>query len=111
GPAGVPDDAVDRPLDLLDAAAELRELSGARLDHLREPVEHLAAVVRGRLRPAGLRRTSRAHRVARVLPRPPRDVLLLGLVRSPRLAARERAVDEELVRLLHREPAHPPHAS
>src|SRR5581483_2974764 len=133
GPAGIPDDPVDRALDLGAAAAELGELGRARLHHLREPVEHLAAVVRGRARPAGLRLSRGPHGVARVLARAARDVLPLRLVRAPRLAARERAADEELVRLLDRKPVtrsgagragasapcrlrrayagHPPHAS
>ena len=65
-PARVPDDPVDRALDLFAAGAELRELGGARLDHLREPVEHLPAVVRGHARPtSGTRRAPRAQRRAR----------------------------------------------
>ena len=63
--------------------------ASARLDHLRDPVEDLAAVVRGRGRPAGLRGACGADGVADVLARGAGDVLSLRLVRAPRLAARE----------------------
>ena len=106
GEPGVPDPAVDRAVHLVLAAAELGELGDARLHHLRDPVEHLAAVVRGRARPLRLRAARRDHRVAHVLARRARDVLPLRLVRPPRLAARERAADEQLVRLLDRQPRH-----
>ena len=89
---------------------QLRELRGTRLDHLREPVEHLAPVVRRRARPLRERGPRRAYRIAHVLPRRPRDVLPLRLVRAPRLAAREGAADEELVRLADRKPLRHPAA-
>src|SRR5207237_5455240 len=73
-PARVPDDTVDRALDLVTAAAELRELGRSRFQHLREAVEHLAAVVRGRGRPTPLRRAGGADGVAGVLARAARDV-------------------------------------
>ena len=105
-PARVPDDAVDRGLDLLLARADRGEVAGARLHHLREPVEHLAAVVGGRARPARLRLARRDDGVARVLARGAGDVLALGLVRAARLRAREGAADEELVRLPDGQPGH-----
>src|SRR5206468_11757314 len=101
----VPDDAVDRALDLFPAGAELRELGRPRLDHLRDSVEHLAAVVGRHGRPLRERGARGANRVADVLARSTRDVLTLRLVRAPRLAAREGAADEQLVGLLYREPA------
>ena len=99
-PARVPDDAVDRRLDLLLARADRGEVGRARLHHLGEPVEDLAAVVRGRARPARLRLARGDDGVADVLARGARDVLPLRLVRAARLGAREVAADEELVRLL-----------
>ena len=104
-PARVPDDPVDRTLNLLAAAAELRELGCARLEHLPEPVEHLPTVVRGHPGPLGERAARRTHGVADVLARGPRDVLPFRFVRATRLAAREGTADEELVRLLDGEPA------
>ena len=85
---------------------ELGELGGARLHHLGDPVEHLAAVVRGRRRPLRLRGARGDDGVAGVLARGPRDVLALRLVGAPRLGARERAADEELVGLLDGQAGH-----
>ena len=107
GEARVPDPAVDRALDLVAAGRELGELRRARLHHLGDPVEHLAAVVGGRPRPLRLRRARGDDGVAHVLARGARDVLPLGLVGAPRLRARERAADVELVRLLDRQPSPP----
>src|SRR5262249_41314874 len=57
-------------------------------------------------RPLRLRRARGDHGVARVLPRGSGDVLPLGLVGPPRLRARKRAADEELVGLLDGQPGH-----
>src|SRR5262249_61977368 len=104
--ARVPDEAVDRAVALLRPRAEPRELAPPRLHHLRDAVEHLAAVVGGHAGPLREGAAGRAHRVAQVLPRAARDVLALGLVRAAGLRARERAADEQLVGLLDRQPAH-----
>ena len=81
-----------------------RAPSRPRLHHLGEPVEDLAAVVRGRGRPPRLRRARRAHGVAHVLARGAGDVRAPSrLVRvRPDSRARERAADEQLVRLAGR---------
>ena len=84
----------------------LGEVGGAGLHHLCEPVEDLAAVVRGRPRPGREGRSGSANRVARVLARGARHVLTVRLERAPGLGARELATDEELVRLLDRKPGH-----
>src|SRR6185437_6791164 len=102
----VPDEAIDRALDLLRARAEVGELGAARLDHLGDAVEDLAAVVGGQARPLRERASRRPDRVARVLARAAGDVLALGLVGAPRLGARELAADEELVGLANGQPAH-----
>ena len=87
GEARVPDPAVDRPLDLVLARCSSSANSGsARLHHLGDPVEHLAAVVRGRARPLRLRAARRDDRVAHVLARRARDVLRP----APRRCARSR---------------------
>src|SRR5207244_2976011 len=104
--ARVPDESVDRAVDLLWAGTQVRKLGAPGLHHLRDPVEHLATVVRGHRRPLHEAGPRRPNRVAHVLPRRAGDVLALGLVGPPRLGARELAPDEELVRLLDREPAH-----
>ena len=106
GEPGVPDPTVDRALDLVPPRRQLGELGNPRLHHLGDPVEHLAAVVRGRRSPLRLRGARRRHGIARVLARGPRDVLALSLVDASRLRARERAADEELVGLLDRQPGH-----
>jgi len=82
------------------------DLVGTRLHHLRQPVEDLAAVVRGRRGPARLRPARGADRVADVLARGAGDVLPFRLVRASRLAAREGAADVELVRLTDGQAAH-----
>ena len=79
-PAGVPDDPIDRLLDLVTATRELCELRRSRLDHLREPIQDLAAVIRRHAGPLRECAAGRAHRIARVLARRARDVLSLGLV-------------------------------
>ena len=93
-------------LDLLGAGAEIGELRVPRLHHLREPVEHLAAVVGRHRRPFRQRAACRAHGVANVLARGPSDVLPLGLVRAAGLRARKGPADEELVRLADGQPGH-----
>src|SRR5439155_5614282 len=107
-PARVPNNAIDRPLDLVPAAGERRELDLARLHHLRDAVKHLPTVVRGHAGPGGAGLTRYTHRVANVLPRSARHVRALGVVRATRFGPREGAPDEELVGLAHRKPAHAP---
>ena len=80
GEAGVPDPTVDRTVHFVLAGAELGELLDARLHHLRDAVEHLAAVVGGCRSPLRLRAARRLHRVTHVLARGTRDVLTLRLV-------------------------------
>ncbi len=75
------------------------EVGGARLHHLGQAVQHLPPVVRGRGRPLGERAARRLDGVARILAGGAGDVLALRLERAARLGARERAADEELVRL------------
>ena len=105
-PARVPDDTIDRGLDLLLSGGELREVRCARLHHLGQPVEHLPPVVRGHPGPGGETRARRTNRVAGILPRRSPDVLPLGLVGPAGLRPGEGASDVELVRLLDREPRH-----
>src|SRR5439155_1147512 len=104
-PARVPDDAIDRALDLVRATREPGELRAARLHHLGDAIDHLAAVVRGHPRPARARLTRDPNCVAEVLARPARDVRALRVVRAAGVGARERAPDEELVGLADREAA------
>src|SRR5439155_15748207 len=67
-PAGVPDPAVDRRVDLLCVATQLRdELVAPAFEHLGDAVQDLAAVVCGRAGPAGERLARGYHRVADVL--------------------------------------------
>src|SRR5262249_29600457 len=106
GPAGVPDDAVDRALHLVAAATQLGEFGDARLDHLREPVQDLAAVVGGRGRPAGRRGAGGADGVTGVLARGAGEVVAPRVVGAPGFAARKGAADEQLVRLLDGQAAH-----
>src|SRR5437764_471108 len=89
-------------------AAEVGELGCARLDHLGDPIENLAAVVRRHSRPFRQGTACGADGIAYVLARGAGDVLPFRLVRPPGLTARERAADEQLVRLLDREPRHLP---
>ena len=75
-----------------------------RLHRLGQPIEHLAAVVGRRRAPCRVPLPRRDDRVARVLAGGPRDVVPLQLERPPRLRARERAADVELVRLADGQP-------
>src|SRR4029077_21298255 len=74
--------------------------------HLGQPVEHLSTFVGGQPGPPREGDASRLDCVAHVLTRGSGDVLSLRLVGTPRLGARERARDVELVRLADRKPAH-----
>ena len=65
-------------------AAQLGQLAAARLEHLGDAVEHLAAVVRRHPRPLAGRAARDAHRVAQVLARGLGDVVVLRLVGAAR---------------------------
>ncbi len=75
GPAGIVDQPVDREGDLPQRGRagrpahreSLRHLGAARLEHLREAVEDLGAVVRRAFRPAGARLCRSLDGVAQVL--------------------------------------------
>src|SRR5690606_20396686 len=114
GPPGVPDPPVDRgahrglgtgpgePLAGPDVGDELRPPS---LEQLRDPVQHLATVVRRRTGPPRLRGAGRADGVARVLAgghrrvRQERAARRAYLVGAARLRAGERPAHVELVGL------------
>src|SRR5262249_33321848 len=105
-PACVPDRAIDGSVDLVAPRARGLEIRGPGFHHLGEAVQDLAAVVGRHPGPGRERRAGGAHRVAGVLARRARDVVLLGLERPTGLGARKRATDVELVGLLDRETAH-----
>src|SRR5882672_3414966 len=79
------------------------QLRRARFTHLGDAIENLSAVVRGLSAPAGERLARRLHGVAQIFSRAAARVcqqfasLAFHGIETPRLGARELAVDVELV--------------
>ena len=106
-PARVPDDAIDRALDLTTAGAH-----GGEARRPASPSSRRAGTAPDR----GCRRSRAPNRRTPCAPRrrprarpsvSPRDVVALDLERPPGLGARERAADEQLVGLPDRRGASP----
>src|SRR5207237_10841187 len=91
---------------LAPARCERRELGAPRLQQLGDAAGHLAAVVRRGFGPTDTGLARDTNRVAEILARRARDVRALRDERAARLRTRERAADEQLVGLLHRQPFH-----
>ena len=121
GPAGKPHPFIDCSVHLCGGCAGTDPFTGPNLgdellppalQHLGDPIEHLAAVITRGTSPTRLGRPGCRHRITRVFPTGLGDVGEVGAFRSAHrqrvatLASGKLPPDVELVGLFHIEPGH-----